>query len=89
MCQILFSILLICAPSLPASDLAGKRQDAGQNHRLAFLRERLTTYQLCLMEKTVCHTGMDCRYPEQRDVIQGGPPWPLGSGNPCRNDRHD
>ncbi|MGF1615375.1 MAG: hypothetical protein ACFCVA_16110, partial [Gammaproteobacteria bacterium] len=59
------------------------------NAFLPFSIPYLTTYQLCLMEKTVCHTGMDCRYPEHRDVIPGGPPWPLGSGNPCRNDGHD
>ena len=32
------------------------------------------------------HTGMDCRYPEHRDVKLDCPPWLLGSGNPCRND---
>ena len=26
------------------------------------------------------------RYPEHREVNVGCPPWPLGSGNPCRND---
>ncbi len=34
------------------------------------------------------HTGMDCRYPEHRDVNLVCPPWLLGSGNPCRNDEH-
>jgi len=32
------------------------------------------------------HTGMDCRYPEHREVNLVCPPWPLGSGIPCRND---
>ena len=32
------------------------------------------------------HTGRDCRYPEHREVNGDCPPWPLGSGNPCRND---
>jgi type I restriction enzyme M protein len=32
------------------------------------------------------HTGRDCRYPEHRDVSNSSHPWPLGSGNPCRND---
>jgi hypothetical protein len=32
------------------------------------------------------HAGMDCRHPGHRDVIHLGHPWPLGSGNPCRND---
>ena len=32
------------------------------------------------------HTGMDCRYPEHREVNLACPPWPLGSGIPCRND---
>ncbi|MCX7108717.1 MAG: hypothetical protein NTX45_01050, partial [Proteobacteria bacterium] len=32
------------------------------------------------------HTGMDCRYPEHREVNLVCPPWHLGSGNPCRND---
>ena len=32
------------------------------------------------------HTGRDCRYPEHREVNVDCPPWPLGSGNPCRND---
>jgi hypothetical protein len=32
------------------------------------------------------HAGMDCRHPGHRDVIRAGHPWPLGSGNPCRND---
>ena len=32
------------------------------------------------------HTGMDCRYPEHREVNLARPPWPLGSGIPCRND---
>ena len=34
------------------------------------------------------HTGMDCRYPEHRDVNLVCPAWLLGSGNPCRNDEH-
>ena len=32
------------------------------------------------------HTGRDCRYPEHREVNLVRPPWPLGSGIPCRND---
>ena len=32
------------------------------------------------------HTGRDCRYPEHREVNVDCPPWPLGSGNPWRND---
>ena len=32
------------------------------------------------------HTGMDCRYPEHREVNLACPPWTLGSGIPCRND---
>ena len=32
------------------------------------------------------HTGMDCRYPEHRDVNLSRPPWHLGSGIPRRND---
>ncbi len=32
------------------------------------------------------HTGMDCRYPEHREVNLARPPWPIGSGTPCRND---
>ncbi|GEM_PF-1505575 len=32
------------------------------------------------------HTGMDCRYPEHREVNPVRPPWPLSSGIPCRND---
>ena len=32
------------------------------------------------------HTGMDCRYPEHREVNLARPPWPLGSGSPRQND---
>ena len=32
------------------------------------------------------HTGMDCRYPEHREVNLACHPWPLGSDIPCRND---
>ena len=32
------------------------------------------------------HTGMDCRYPEHGEVNLARPPWPQGSGIPCRND---
>ena len=35
------------------------------------------------------HTGRDCRYPEHREVNVDCPPWPLGSGNPCRNDEQN
>ena len=39
------------------------------------------------------HTGRESearvrRYPEQREVNLACPPWRLGSGNPCRNDKH-
>ena len=27
-----------------------------------------------------------CRHPVHRDVVRANHPWPLGSGNPCRND---
>jgi len=32
------------------------------------------------------HTGMDCRYPDHREVNLVCHPWHLCSGNPCRND---
>jgi len=44
---------------------------------------------LCKRVERECkdrHTGMDCRYPEHREVNLGHPPWRLGSGNPCRDD---
>ena len=35
------------------------------------------------------HTGRDCRYPEHREVNVDCLPWPLGFGNPCRNDEQN
>ncbi|MEI7870090.1 MAG: TIR domain-containing protein [Candidatus Methylumidiphilus sp.] len=54
---------------------------------------------LAMNNATSRHSGMDCRYPERREVVVGAgsepapacpspicPPWQLGSGIPCRND---
>jgi hypothetical protein len=32
------------------------------------------------------HAGMDCRHPQHMGMLISHHPWPLGSGNPCRND---